>query len=77
MKTITINVSETEYRLYQAYAKISDRTTSELIREAMAQYRLTHMSNEKSLLDTSPISLGRVLRPIGVDDDILEEMLND
>jgi len=28
-----------------------------------------------SVLDIAPVSLGRVLRPLGPDDDLLEEML--
>ncbi len=39
MKTITINVSEPVYRDFQEYARRNDRTTSELIREAMEEYR--------------------------------------
>lgn len=77
MKAITINVSESEYRVYQEYARRHDRTASELIREAMAQYRATHMSRERSLLDNMPLSLGAVMRPLGSEDDLLGEMLGD
>ncbi len=77
MKTITINVSESEYRLYQEYARRHDRTASELIREAMAQYRVARMSKERSLLDQVPLSLGAVVRPLDPEDDQLGEMLGD
>ena len=77
MKTITINVSEPTYRAYQEYAKAEDRTASELIREAMELYRSTRMQPRPSLLDAEPASLGKVLRPLRGDDDLLEEMLDD
>ncbi len=77
MKTITINVSEPVYRAYQDYAKAADRTASELIREAMELYRTTRMEPRPGLLDVEPVSLGRMLRPLGRDDDLLEEMLDD
>jgi len=35
MKPITINVSERVYRQFQAYARAHERSTSELIREAV------------------------------------------
>lgn len=32
-------------------------------------------SKKQSLLDLEPVSVGKVLRPLGPDDDLLEEML--
>jgi hypothetical protein len=32
-------------------------------------------STSHSILDIAPVSVGAVLRPVGVDDDLLEEML--
>ena len=75
MKPITINVSEPLYREYQAYAKAHDRTTAELIREAMEQYRVTRLRSRGSLADLQPLALGQVLRPLAPGDDLLEEML--
>jgi hypothetical protein len=76
MKTITINVSEPVYRDFQEYAKRLDRKTSELIREAMEDYRERRMRPKVSVKSLSPLSLGKVLRPIGPRDDLLGEMLN-
>jgi len=76
MKTITINVSDPLYREFQEFARIHDRTASELIREAMALYREQRMSKHGSLRQHHPISLGDVLKPWNVDEDLLEEMLN-
>ena len=76
MKTITINVSEPVYRSFKEYARENDRTASELIREAMEQYRDSKISPRSSLLDIEPLSLGTVLEPLTEDDDLLEEMLD-
>jgi len=77
MKTITINVSEPVYREFQSYAKAHDRTASELIRQAMEEYRKIHMGPDASLRNVQPLSVGRVLRPLTQDDDLLEEMLDE
>ncbi len=76
MKTITINVSEPVYRDFQQYAKVQDRPTSELIREAMALFRDERIRPRRSLRELEPLSLGRVLAPLG-GDDLLAEMLDD
>lgn len=77
MKTITIKVSEPTYREFQQFAKQRDRSTSELIRQAMEEYRERHMRPRPSLRNIEPTSVGKVLKPLGPDDDTLGEMLND
>ncbi len=77
MKTITINVSEPVYREFQAYAKTHDRTASELVRQAMEEYRRTHLRPAGSLRDVRPVSVGRVLRPLTQGDDFLGEMVDE
>lgn len=76
MKTITVNVSEPVYRDFQEHARVNDRTTSELIREAMELYRDQHIRSRTNLRDLRPLSLGKVLKPLGPEDDLLEEMLD-
>lgn len=76
MKTITVNVSEPVYRDFQEYARQRDRTTSELIREAMEAYRDRHIRPRFSLKELEPLSLGNVLKPLGPEDDLLGEMLD-
>ena len=76
MKTVTVNVSEPVYRAFQEYAKRHDRTASEMIRQAMEEFRRTHLRSAGSLRDIPPVSLGKVLRPLTHDDDLLEEMLD-
>ena len=77
MKTITINVSEPVYREFQLYAKAHDRTASELVRQAMEEYRQAHLQPGASLREVQPVSVGKVLRPLAQGDDLLGEMLNE
>jgi hypothetical protein len=77
MKTITVNVSEPVYEEFKRFAKHSGRTTSELIREAMESYRREHLTPRRDLAGFRPRSVGRVLRPLTGDDDLLDEMLGD
>jgi Arc/MetJ-type ribon-helix-helix transcriptional regulator len=76
MKTITINVSDPVYREFQEHAQRTDRSTSELIREAMQLYRDERIRPRQSLRTLRPLSLGKVLRPLTREDDLLEEMLD-
>ena len=77
MRAITINVSEPVYREFQRYATALDRTTSELIREAMEDYLDQKLSRRTSMKDLEPVSLGRVLRDTTTRGDLLAEMRND
>ena len=77
MKTITVNVSEPVYDEFRAYAAKVDRKTSELIREAMEEYRRQHMNRQTSLRDRRPTSVGGPIEPITGEDDILGEMLDE
>ncbi|MBM3465359.1 MAG: ribbon-helix-helix protein, CopG family [Armatimonadetes bacterium] len=65
MKTITINVSESVYEGFQEYARALDRTTSELIREAMELYWNERIRSRQSLRVLRPLSLGKVKKPFG------------
>lgn len=76
MKTITINVSEPVYDDFRRASRRLDRPTSELIRESMEAYRREHLRPRRDLVDFRPRSLGRVLKPLTRDDDLLEEMLD-
>ena len=77
MKTITVNVSEPVYRDFQRLARARDRTASELIREAMEDFRERRIARSTTLADLNPVSVGRVLKPLSQADDLLEEMLDD
>jgi hypothetical protein len=77
MKTITINVSDPVYAEFRRAARAMGRPTSELIREAMEEYRRTRLTPRTSLQHFRPVSVGRVTMPLGGDDDLLDEMLHD
>lgn len=77
MKTITVNVSEPVYDEFRSYAAKVDRKASELIREAMEEYRQQHMNRRTSLRDRRPTSVGGTIDPITIQDDILGEMLDE
>jgi hypothetical protein len=76
MKTITVNVSEPVYEDFRRASRRLDRPTSELIREAMEQYRQERLRPRGDLLGFRPRSLGRVLRPLTQEDNLLSEMLD-
>lgn len=75
MKTITMNVSEPVYQLYQAAAAKQDKTTAEIVREAMEAYISKLGVSSESVLTFKPLSLGAELSKLGKDDDLLDEML--
>jgi metal-responsive CopG/Arc/MetJ family transcriptional regulator len=77
MKTITVNVSESVYDEFRSYAAKVDRKASELIREAMEEYRQLHMNRRTTLRDRRPTSVGGTIAPITSGDDILGEMLDE
>ena len=77
MKTITIHVSEPTYRDFQRLAKARGRTASALIREAMEDFRERPTARSTTLADLDPVSVGQVLQPLRLGDDLLGEMLDD
>lgn len=77
MKTISVNVSEPVYQEFQAQAKRTDRTTAELIREAMELFRKERFRPTTTLASLRPLDLGRVRKSALKADDLLEEMLHD
>jgi hypothetical protein len=74
MKAVTIHLDEAVYREFQAHAKVARRSTSELIRDAMAAYRDSRLKPSAPLWCKSPpVSVGKFLRPIGSREDITED----
>jgi len=74
MKTISLNVSDPTYRIFQEESERRDRPAAELIREAMEDYVRMRFSARHSLADIKPVSLGKLLVPIDWSEDIFEEM---
>jgi hypothetical protein len=75
MKTISVNVSEPVYRDFLEYARRTDRTAAELIREAMELYRAQRIATRGRVRTLAPIDLGAIITPLGPEDDLLGEML--
>ncbi len=74
MKTISLNVPDPTYRVFQSEAKRRDRPAAELIREAMDEYVRNRLVERKSLAELRPVSLGRAMKAIDWSEDLLEEM---
>ncbi len=75
MKTISVNISEPVYQDFLDYARRTDRTAAELIREAMELFRNQRIRPRTSVATLEPLDLGRTLRPLTSRDDLLDEML--
>ncbi len=76
MKTITLNVSEPVYADFQRYAREKDRSTAELVREAMETYRETKIRPPRSLREQHPVSAGEVLTPWNGRVELLDDLLD-
>jgi hypothetical protein len=75
MKTISVNISEPVYEDFLRYARKTDRTAAELIREAMELFRSERIRPRTSMAAAKPLDLGETLRPMKSKDDLLGEML--
>jgi hypothetical protein len=78
LKSITIRISEPTYREFQEFAKCTGSTAAELIREAMKLFCHQRIRRRKlhSLLDHTPISLGKPLKPSRSRADLLEHFFD-
>lgn len=77
MKTITINVSEPVYEEFREYSRKVDRPVSELIRQAMEDFRDVRLRSAGSVRSIPTLPVGRMIRDIDSSDDILGEMVDD
>ena len=75
MKTISENVSEPVYQDFVEYARRTDRTAAELIREAMELFRAQRIAARGSIKTLAPLDLGEVIVSLDSEDDLLGEML--
>lgn len=75
MKPITIHVPERTYKMFREHAAKTGVSASELIRQAMEAYYAEHLSPRGSIFDAEPADLGKTLRALSAEDDLLEEML--
>ena len=60
--------------MFQKEADKRRESASKLIRDAMSEYKDRHLSRQRSIFDHEPVSVGSVLKDLGPEDDLLEEM---
>ncbi len=76
MKMITVHVSEETYHAFQESAARSGSSASDLIRAVMEEYYNLHLARKGSIFDEEGADVGRIILPLGGEDDILDEMLS-
>ncbi len=77
MKTITVNVSSSVYEEFRDYSRKVDRPVSELIRQAMEDFRDARLRSVGSVRNIPALPVGRMIRDIDSSDDTLGEMVDD
>lgn len=77
MKTITINVSEPVYEEFREYSRRCDRPISEIIRQAMEDFRDQRIHRSGSIRAIPVLPIGKMISELGSSDDTLGEMLRD
>ena len=75
-RTVTLDVPEDLYRDFEDDARRGNRTTAELMCQALVAYDRQDVRRRGSVRNLPPLDLGEVLRPLVSDDDLLEEMLD-
>jgi len=73
MATIEITVPDATYADYRQAAGAQRRPMADLFREALEVYRQERLGSQRDLTSWSPVSVGRVLRSLGPEDDLLGE----
>ena len=74
MVTIEISVPDAAYADFRRGARVQRRPVADLVREALEAYRQERLASPRDLTAWSPVSVGRVLGPLGPDDDLMVEM---
>ncbi len=77
MKTITVNVSSSVYEEFRDYSRKVDRPVSELIRQAMEDFRDARLRSVGSVRNIPALPVGQMIRDIDSSDDTLGEMVDD
>jgi predicted transcriptional regulator len=77
MKAVTVHLDDPVYREFQKVARKTNRSTSELIRDAMETYRRTFVKKQTSLAEACPAaSVGQILTPWTGREDLLEDFFD-
>ena len=79
MKTIYVTVPDGVYQDLQDYARQKGRSAEDLVRAAVETLKFSSKQQPAagtSALSLKPLDLGKMLRPLVSDDDLLGEMLD-
>ena len=79
MKTISVTVPDKVYEDLQDYARQNGRSAEDLVRAAVETLKFSRKQQSAagaSALSLKPLDLGKMLRPLIRDDDLLGEMLD-
>jgi hypothetical protein len=79
MKTISVSVTDGFYRELQDYARQKGQSAEDLVREVVETLNFTSSQQpgtRTSALALKPLDLGKILRPLNGNDDLLGEMLD-
>jgi hypothetical protein len=74
MKTISVAVSEEDYRAFQEAAAREHRSVAQLIREAMAEYRARRLPEMTPLRQLPVLAGHRLLAPLPPRSEIYDEI---
>lgn len=78
MTRITIELDDALYQALEESAHAQHRTPAEVIRELITESQHSHAgATVRSALDIPPLSLGKMLRPVGTHEEIFDEMLSE
>ena len=78
MPQITIKLEDSLFSELQRLGNEQRQTVEELLRKIVIDYVETHsvrVRRSQCFLDIPPLSLGRMLKPVGTSSEILDEML--
>ncbi len=74
MKTISVSVSESDYEAFRKVAKEQNRSIALLIREAMAEYRVSKLSERSRLTDLPVLPGHRLIGNLPSREEIYDEI---
>jgi|GEM_PF-5841399 len=78
MTTITIELEEPLLNRLKKRAQQEGRSTADVIRDVLASHsdEVSACDVREHFLTIPPLTLGKMLKPVGTHDDLLDEMLD-
>ena len=74
MKTISLSVSESDYEAFREASKKQNRSIALLIREAMAEYRVSKLRERSRLMDVPALPGHRLIENLPSREEIYDEI---